>query len=260
MGHERTGTLPKSKRWRDIVTSIGALTGGEFDVGAIADETLKAVRLRFLKLEHDPAPLATFAFLVELSVAALETGNVARPVGLDGRGVQMTPLALAAALHSRLATLNCEPEYREIAAAAGADALALWYQDHRVQDRSLFEDFDQADQTWAKLGAGGGFCDLSRLFFAKFVERYLSYFLEREASRAAPSLSHREQVRADLAAHLDDVSQHAFETSRITQSFAAGWFNKHSSKGMPSQAKIRGFFDHALSKLRDEMAREGVNA
>ncbi len=257
MGHERTGMLPKTKKWRDIVEGIAGLTGGEFDVGRLATETLKAVQRQFERLEDDPATLEAFAFLVELAVAASETGNVARPVGADGDS-QLTPLRLAAALHARLADAGTQAEYRDIAAAAGADALVLWYQGHRVQDRSLFEDFDSADKTWTKLGDGAGFCELSRLFFGKFVERYVRYFLEREASQVMPSLSHRDQMRTDLEAHVEDVSQHAFETSRITQSFAAGWFNKHAPNGMPSRSQMHGFVSHAFSKLRDEMAQEGV--
>ncbi len=259
MGHERTGMLPKSQKWRDIVEEIADLSGGEFDVGGLATETLKAVQRQFEHLEDDPAPLAAFAFLVELAVAALETGNVARPVGADS-GSKLTPLRLAAALHARLAETGAQAEYRDISAAAGADALVLWYQSHRAQDRSLFEDFDSADKTWAKLGEGAGFCELSRLFFGKFVERYLRYFLEREASQVAPTLSHRDQMRADLEAHVEDVSQHAFETSRITQSFAAGWFNKHAPNGMPSRSQVHGFVSHAFTKLRDEMAQEGVGS
>ncbi|MCE5218105.1 hypothetical protein LLH03_13865 [bacterium] len=258
MGHERIGVLPKSKRWRSIVADVGSLTGGEYDVGTIAGETLRATRSRLRWFQDDPAPLEAFSFLVELSVRA-RTGGLSGMPGLDDGG-PLTPLRLVRVLRSRLASIDSSPEYRELSAAAGADALALWYQTHRVQDVSLFEGFGCADSTWDALQSGRGFCELSRLFFSKIVERYLRYFLERELSAVGPSLSHSDQVRADLQSYLADVSQHALETSKITQSLAAGWFNKHAQKGMPPKSSIRGVFNYALTKLRDEMTREGSRA
>lgn len=257
MGHERADVLPSTTRWRELVEEIEALTGGEFAVGALASKTLKLVRTRLQDLERDPASLAAFRYLVELAVAASEEGNVAQAVPETATD-QVTPLQLSRVLRARLAETPSQPEYRELANAAAADALTHWYQQHRARDIGLFEDFNKASDTWSKLGRGSGFCELSRLFFGKIVERYLRYFLEREAAQAVPSVSHRDQLRTDLEEHVDELSQHAFETARITQSFAAGWFNKHMKHGMPPPEKIAEFFNHALAKLRDELIQEGV--
>lgn len=60
-----------------------------------------------------------------------------------------------------------------------------------------------------------------------------------------------------MSRHVDDVSRHAFETAKIMQSFAAGWFNKHAKEGLPTNASMRGFLRLALGKLREELRREG---
>jgi hypothetical protein len=110
---------------------------------------------------------------------------------------------------------------------------------------------------WGRASNGAGFCELSRLFFAKFTERYLNYFLEREASAALPTIEDRQRFREQLRQHVDQVSQHAFEKAKITQSFAAGWYNRHARRGRPSRLEVERFLSIAFGKIREELLREG---
>jgi hypothetical protein len=110
---------------------------------------------------------------------------------------------------------------------------------------------------WKRASNGAGFCELSRLFFAKFTERYLNYFLEREASAALPTIEDRERFREQLRQHVDQISQHAFETAKITQSFAAGWYNRHARQGRPAHREVEQFLSRAFGKIREELLREG---
>ena len=48
----------------------------------------------------------------------------------------------------------------------------------------------------------------------------------------------------------------AFETARITQSYAAGWFNLYAREGMPTEGEISRFLTHQVGKLREELNRE----
>ncbi len=59
-----------------------------------------------------------------------------------------------------------------------------------------------------------------------------------------------------LIEHIDVTSRHAFETARITQSFAAGWFNKYANKTLPADEDINNFLRIAFGKLREELWRE----
>ena len=70
------------------------------------------------------------------------------------------------------------------------------------------------------------------------------------------STEDRERLARRLENHVDEVSHHAFETARITQSFAAGWFNNYAREGMPSEGEIEGFLSHQIGKLREELNRE----
>jgi hypothetical protein len=43
------------------------------------------------------------------------------------------------------------------------------------------------------------------------------------------------------------------------QSFAAGWFNKYSLDGIPSNDEIKGFLKLSFEKMREEFGREAKN-
>jgi hypothetical protein len=165
---------------------------------------------------------------------------------------------MAGQLCAAARTVELDPEYSAIAQGAGVDALVLWYERHRPRDRSLFASLEGPTDAWRQAGDGRGFCELSRLFFAKLTERYLRYFLERESTAALGRTDHAEAFRDAVADHLDHVSRHAFETSKITQSFAAGWFNAHARTGLPPDDEIRRFLAQTAGKLREELLREGA--
>jgi hypothetical protein len=269
MGHERVGTLPKTKSWQGIV---GLMTGGgaggasggnrtsDFDPGAVASATLEQVRRRFRQLQQDDATTAAFTFLIEVAVAARPAEDDAelRRLAL-GSPDKITPLKLSRALQKRVAAAAEFPEYAAIAESAAIDALAQWYDANKPRQAGLFASFDDSYSTWHQTSTGAGFCEMSRLFFANLLRRYLNYFLEREASRVIPSLAERDRFRDRMGAHVEDVSKHAFETSKIVQSYAAGWFNSHAKNGVPSEREIDGFLSYGFGKMRDELTREPVD-
>lgn len=258
MGHERVGLLPKTQKWREIVEDISTLGSAGADVAGIVKQTTDNIRERLTHMERDPSLLAAFRFLVALTVASRSSsppealGQLGIPVPADP-----SPLALAKALQQSMPTNLPSLEYARIAQNAAMDAIAAWSARAEGPNDNLFGVTPPPFDVWRQASNGAGFCELSRTFFGKFTERYLNYFLEREASAVLPSLAQREQFSRKLSRHVEDVSRHAFETAKITQSFAAGWFNAHAREGMPSDASIRGFLRLALGKLREELRREG---
>lgn len=248
MGHERLGLLPKTKRWRSIVAEIASIETPPSDVPKIARQTLNALGSRYVNLASDKGIEIAFAFLVDVSRAA---AGKSASLELQGR----SPLSLAAELGKRASAPEMSLETFEIARRAVADAITTWSRDNATTQSELFPDATPANP-WGGLGTGAGFCELSRLFFARLTERYLSYFLDREASAALPDLRAREQFRQHLQRHLGDVSKHSFETAKITQSFAAGWFHKYAVKDPPGEADVRRFLAYAFAKLREDLQRE----
>ena len=256
MGHERVGALPRSKRWRVVVHGIAEAASVDGDVHGLADATLRNVRRRLQEVPGDAGFVASFEFLLGLALSARPQIDRAslRSLAVD---LEANPsaLKLARALAEYVADRRQSTEYAEIARKAATDVIAQWTGDHTRQLTISGEDERSAD-IWSKASDGRGFCEVSRLFFGKFVERYLNYFIGREASGYLATTEDRQRLARRLAEHVDGVSHHAFETSKITQSFAAGWFNRYAADGMPKPEEISGFLSHAVGKLGEELLRE----
>ena len=256
MGHERVGALPHTKRWRDVVTQLAESSGSKDDVVAIANATLENVRTQFRKIHSDDGVVAAFQFLVALakSASGRDIGESTFSPRIDLQERPST-LRLIAQLRSWVESQEGSREYGDIASKASADAISLWSAQQSTQP-SLFTSSLDAIEIWSRADSGTAFCEVSRLFFSNFTERYLNYFLEREASASMASISERDALAVELRDHVDGVSKFAFETSRITQSFAAGWFNNHARNRYPSKEESRNFLSVAFGKMREELQRE----
>jgi hypothetical protein len=250
MGHERTGALPKTNSWQRVVQQIAAFNGDEQKTRQIANDTLDNVRTRFEAIQRDPNVQAAFRFLAEIGASAGGT----RATGLQ-LPANPSPFVVARALDNALDKAQGSPEYAEIAKGAATDAIAHWYTENASQP-SLFGSAEQNSAIWRRAGTAEGFCEVARLFFAKFTERYLNYFLDREASAACRSVEQRDLLQKRLRDEVEAVSRHSFETAKITQSFAAGWYNRHAKTTTPSGDEITGFLSIAFGKLREDLRRE----
>lgn len=258
MGHERLGVLPISKRWRDVVAQIADASQSESALAKLANSTIKNVESRYRDLNGDDGVKAAFQFLIALSSGRLSSGDEeASNLPNVDLSSNPSPIRLAAALRDWVNAHRKSVEYADLALKSATDAIVLWSEQQNRQP-SLFRDYENATEIWRRANNGAGFCEVSRLFFAKFTERYLNYFLEREASAELSGIAEREQFTSQLREHINQVSKYAFETSRITQSFAAGWFNRYARHEMPSDQNIAGFLQHAFGKIREELLREGA--
>ena len=256
MGHERVGALPRTKRWQAVVGGIADAAALDGDVAGLADATLENVRSRLLGIHEDTGFVASFQFLLGLALSASpqvdrsSLGELA--IDLEANP---SPLRLASILDQYVAANRQSAEYAELARKAAVDAISLWTQ-QQTRQLSFTGEHELASEIWRRATDGGGFCEVTRLFFGKFVERYLNYFIGREASSHLANTEDRERLAHRLGEHMGVVSQHAFETARITQSFAAGWFNRHAREGMPAGNEVLGFLSHSVGKLREELRRE----
>ncbi len=253
MGHERTGTLPRSQQWRSVVAHIAQFPE-EGNVSDVAKAIISNVRKQFLQIHRDDGVKAAFGFLIALSRASVSDESEPLYVDLSSNP---SPLRISLDLSKWVKAHTNSLEYAEIAQKAAIDAVGIWTRQQQ-QQQTIFNDYSDAVEVWRKAGDGSGFCVVARLFFAKFTEKYLNYFLEREASAVLPNVKTRDEFSSLLEEHIDAVSDHAFETARIARSFAAGWYNNHALKGMPSNEETERFLAVAFGKIREELMRESV--
>jgi hypothetical protein len=257
MGHERVGILPKTKRWNSLVGQMGGVYSSEVPVGALAAQTLQNVRQQYETLFRDDAVQAVFSFLVTFA-RACRADNPQAELAASGVNLpdQTTILSIVRSLKEKVPGDQAATEYGQITISAAADAIGQWHRENASKQLGLFTPSSEFLSSWRKLGDGSGFCELSRLFFGKVTERYLNYFLERAASAVCPSVEQRDQFQRGVREHVDSVATHAFETAKITQSFAAGWFNAHARARQPDPREVEGFLAVAFGKMRDELRRE----
>jgi hypothetical protein len=106
-----------------------------------------------------------------------------------------------------------------------------------------------------QLAGGNRFASFARTFFARLTGRILDYYLSRElAAHTGPGK--RFPSDGDRAAFDHALATHAFETSRIVEGFAAGWYGKNVWQGDgPTREKIDGFSRFAFRKIRNELGR-----
>ena len=215
----------------------------ETEVADIAQQTIQKVRSRFRHIMRDNGVLAAFQFLVNLAIASREENP---QTWLLDIGIELpdnpTLLSFGKAVSAYVEPKRDSFEYGEIAQQAASDAIFEWHRENQPTMGFLFKSLEDPFEVWHKAGDGAGFCGLSRLFFAKFTQRYLEYFLEREASAALGYINDRNKFEKQLEEHVDAISLHAFEAAKISQSFAAGWFNKYAKEGVPSEERNKGIF------------------
>ncbi len=260
MGHERLNTLPKTHKWRNLVQEIGSLPETGFDVAEVARLTLVNVRHRLRQIHLDNGVQAAFTFLVALSHASRSPNVQQRLLEL---GISLpdkaTPVALAQAVRDLVGKHVDSMEYAEIAESSAIQAVSYWHARHKDSQFDLFYPDNESFAIWRNAGTGAGFCELARVFFANFIERYLKYFLDREASAALPTVDDRILFERRLDEYVDIISRHAFETTKITESFAAGWFNRHARDRFPTANEISRFLSFSFAKVREEIDREATS-
>lgn len=257
MGHDRIGFVPRTVKWQRVLSDINGYSVGVVDAGSVGRRVLENVRNRFDNIADDKGVNAAFTFLVAMAYSAkrgtAEVDWMKRGIELP---VEATEFQVAKHI-SRSVERNLESrEYGEIAKASAIDTVATWYKKYREEGEDIFGARKGPKEIWQQASDGSGFCEMSRIFLSKFTERYLNYFIEREAGAHLSDWDQIGRLREDLAANIDTLSKYAFETTKITQSFAAGWYNKNTREGLPSSRQIRGFLLTAFEKLREEFARE----
>ena len=220
MGHERVGVLPRTREWRALVRQIAATAEAPETVPAVASSTLLKVRQRFDRVSADSGFQAAFGFVVGLATAPPPAGAADLFPRID---LESNPsaLRLTAQMRAWVDSRASSLKYAELAKRSAADVIAFWTSE-RSKQKDLFSDALPASQVWAGARNAGAFSDLCRVFLGKFTERYIKYFVEREASAHLPSVEARDRFAASLASHIDSIAQHSFETTKIAQSFAAG--------------------------------------
>lgn len=254
MGHFRLGTLPQSKRWREVV----GLLESDAPLHDVAEVAARASEADLSHASDDPLFQYVTSLLVQLPLAARAPGF---EVGLERLGIDRdrgaTVSALLTGIDEAIERWAFEggrsSDAGELARAALLETLS---KNLRGRLPTLFEPTPQEVRT-ALAGFAGGdrFAMLARDFFARLTYRSLDWYLSRElANHTGPGK--RFHSDADRTAFQQALAEHTYEASRIVETYAGGWYGKTVWRDQSlSQDAINDFTRYAFKKLRSELGR-----
>jgi hypothetical protein len=255
MGHERIGFLPKTQSWNHIVDQLGQFDSSDAMIKQIANQTLANIRKTYSAMPNDESVIKAIQYLALLTFSAKKSEQIKflndAGISIDG---DISLFALVRNAKRFITTENGSLESNKIACDAILETITTFERNNKDGQLSLFS--DQSPNIWASVGSGAAFCELTRGFFASFTDRYLRYYLERAAAHSINDFQKLEVFSNKLSEQTQKVSHHAFETAKIMQSFAAGWFNNHAINDIPTKDEVTGFLKISFEKMREEFRRE----
>jgi hypothetical protein len=255
MGHVRLGTLPKTKKWVQVVSLIT----GDADVEPIAAASADAAERGLERASRDEGLAHAFWLLTQIPQAARQPDFSERLQRLGLTGLPSKPTlfeiiaAFTRATDRHIRESGKRTDLGEMAQHAASESLGA------LAGRELPSLFaptaSDVQAALARLGTSDQFSILARDFFSRLTSRSLGYFLSRELSKHVGPYKRFAAVgdHSDFNAALD---RHCREASRIIKEFSGGWYGKtlHREKQISRDA-ARKFAYVAFKKLRAELRK-----
>ncbi|MEA4898652.1 MAG: hypothetical protein VB115_10450 [Christensenellaceae bacterium] len=255
MGHVRTGFLPRTKQWNAIVGQLSLFGGDVTVVPQIANDTLNAIKTKYSAMPYDESVNKAVSFLATLAFSAKQADQVAylREHGYPV-DANLSLFSLVSSAQKFIRTDTGSLEINKIAKDAAMQAIIAYHEAHQSNQITLWG--AETESPIRSAGSGSAFCELARSFFAAFTDRQIKYYVERAAASAINDYGDLNKFTATLSTQANAIADHAFETSKLMQSFAAGWFNNHAVSAPPSKSDVTDFLRTSFGKMREEFRRE----
>lgn len=259
MGHIRLGTLPHSKKWRQVVELLISNASLE----EVAEAAAWASERDLDRSSDDPS----FQFISKLLI---ELPLMARSPGFDGSlkelGMGVDALGSVSALLSGISDaidLNAYETGRssdlgDLARSALLETLSV-----KLRDRlpGLFPpEPHEIRSALGQFAGGQRFAELARDFFSRLTYNSLDYYLSRELANHT-GVNSRFASDADRVQFEKALYQHTYEASRIIEEFASGWYGKTIWKEQSlTPEAINKFTRYVFKKMRSELGRRRATA
>lgn len=254
MGHIRVGRLPKTQPW---VAVFGALERDNIDVNELARTTAQAAQQELAALEGDPSINYCFWFLVRIVTGARSNDFAGE---LERIGVHIVqPVSglsfvqqVSRALNRGLSKRGDRSVFVRMAELSLRETLSSYIVE---QSKSLFgTSLKEIESACRAISSRKRFGQVTKEFFARFSSRIILFLVDKELSNyigADGSLDSPQQVLEFQRA----LDRHCYESSKIIEDFAAGWFSKQNweSNNDISEEQALGFTSYALHKIQMEL-------
>lgn len=257
MGHQRGSRTPDTAPWREVVE----LVAEGAPVAGVAQSTLQAAQHGLDLAKGDEGLAHAVYLLAHVTIAARDEASFAsrlKELGLDvpaEANVYDLAGALSDALDRHLRNTRSRTDIGEMAQLAAVESLSaltgpasenLWQTDSAPVQEAVRD-----------LSTREGFASLSHDFFARLMQRFLTYHLSRELSQhVGPNQRFRDP--SEHTAFLERLSVHTRQAALIVRDYAGGWFSKSKYETGISKQSARNFAAYALVKLRSELEVRGA--
>lgn len=257
MGHVRLGTIPRTRKWIQVLDLIDSQAATE----QVAAATMDASQRGLARAAQDPTLVHTVWLLTQVTVAARKDDFVGalRELGFqisDSPSLLEVVGAFTGTVDAYTRQTGRRTDLGEMAEMAAAESLTTLAMPETV---SLFGtstvDVQRALRAFSTQKRFGV---LAREFFSRLTTKYLNYFLSRVLSdfvegngRFTNLDEHSEFNRA--------LELHCREAAGIVEQFSGGWFSKTHFKGGITPEKTAGFVHVALKKLRSELSKSNAD-
>src|SRR6185437_5352570 len=266
MGHQRVGSVPKTKKWTSVVEKItggGAGAGTQsgtsdsFKTPAVADvarEILVAAEEGLLDVKNDSGFRYTVYLLTQVVLAARQEDWL---TGLGGLGIHLDATATVFDLTGEVHRVIEEHRKRhrgsatigEMAQQAAGDASTFLAKDNAI---TLFgSGRDELQEAVKKLSTKAGFSDLGQRFFGNFTARFLDFYASRIVPKQAGQPGFK--TAGDFGEFRQALFDHCHQSAKIVHDFCGQWYSKTEWEKGIDQQNIVGLVSHAIDKMRDEL-------
>jgi hypothetical protein len=253
MGHIRLGTLPRTRKWRQIIELIA----GGASAAQLAIATTNAVTKELSSAARDPGVVEAVWLLLRLPIAARadDFADALRGYGLN---VSDTPslMDLAAALSDTIDTRmpNCRgrTDLGEMAQMATIETVTKVV---GTRAGNLFGTTPHdVHRALAGLATVKEFGLFAKQFYSRFTFRCLSYLLSKTLP-AHIGADKRFRTVADQAAFTAALDTHCCEATIVLLKFSGDWFSKarFQTAGDITRERAQLYVGGAIAKLLKEL-------
>lgn len=255
MGHVRLGSLPRSRKWQQVV----GLLDDDADVRRIAAASSEAAEAALAKAASEPSFAEAFWLLTQIPLAARsdDFADALRGLGLkvsDGPTLIEVVGAFGDAIERQASEKGAgrQNDFGEIARLSAVEALGA------VAGRDLPGLFGPSPEdvrhAIGKLTSPKNFTVLAREFFSRLTRRTLDYYLSRELSNHVGG-DGRFRTLADQSDFDTALDSHCREASRIVKEFAGSWYSKSIYEETLTPDAAERFAHVAFKKVRKELRK-----
>ncbi len=261
MGHTRLGSIPKSKKWSEVVNSFSQSFASK-DVSSdftkiVSSQSIDAASKGLDLVLDDDGLQYTFYLLSQIAIKSREDNwidelkQIGIKVNKDSNLFDLT-YELQDHIDEYLSDKNANSDISEMAQQAAGEALNDLTSESMD---SLFESTSNDLQISIKeLSNKSGLSDLGQSFFGHFTKRFLNFYLSR-ISAAYIGQGHVNHT-VDLQSFNKDLEKHCYQSAKIVKQFTGDWLSKTNYEEGISRANIKKFLSVALRKIQAELLQQ----